>query len=73
MVSFFRRGQADAAVPVAIQVVLALLGEELHRALESLSGADGPDQLRVGEAGVQKIRLPAQLGGGMGVGVGDQG
>ena len=30
-----RRGQADAAVPVAIQVVLALLGEELHRALES--------------------------------------
>ena len=68
-----RRGQADAAVPVAIQVVLALLGEELHRALESLSGADGPDQLRVGEAGVQKIRLPAQLGGGMGVGVGDQG
>ena len=47
-------------------MVLALLGEELHRALESLSGADGPDQLRVGEAGVQKIRLPAQLGGGMG-------
>ena len=68
-----RRGQADAAVPVAVQVVLALLREELHRALESLSGADGPDQLRIGEAGVQKIRLPAQLGGRVGVGVGDQG
>ena len=30
------------------------------------------DQLRIGQARVQQVRLPAQLGGGVGVGVGDQ-
>ena len=58
---------------MAVQVVLALLGEELHRAQEPLPRADSPDELRVADAGVQKVRLPPQLGGGVGVGVGEQG
>ncbi len=66
-------GEAHAAAPVAVQVVLALLREELNRAQKPRPGADGPDQTRVGQGGVQEVRFPAQLGGGVGVGVGDQG
>ena len=66
------RGEADAAVPVSIQVVFTLLREKFHRAAESIPGADGPDQLRIGQSRIQQVRLPAQLAGGVGVGVGDQ-
>ena len=66
-------GEADAAVAVAVQMVFALLRKKFHSAIEPLPGADGPDKLRIGEAGVQQVRLPAQLAGGVGVGVGDQG
>ena len=66
------RRQADAALPVAVQMVLALLREELHGAQKALSGADGLYQFRIGAARVQQVRLPAQLGGGVGVGVGHQ-
>ena len=34
------RGQAHAAVPVAVQMVLALLGEKLDRTQKALAGAD---------------------------------
>ena len=68
-----RRGQAHSAVPVAVQVVLPLLREELDGAGKPRSGADGLHQLRVVQAGVQDVCLPAQLGGGVGVGVGHQG
>ena len=58
---------------MAVEVVLALLGEELDGAVEALPGLDGMGQLRVGQAGIQQIGLPPQLGGGVGVGVGHQG
>ena len=67
------RCQADAAVPVSVQVVLALLRKELDGPAKALPGPDGPDQLRIGPPGVQQIGLPPQLGGGVGVRVGDQG
>ncbi len=59
-----RRRQAHTAVPVSVQMVFALLREELHRAQKALTGAEGVDQLRIGEAGVQQVGLPAQPGGG---------
>ena len=68
----FRGGKADAAVPVAVKVVLALLGEEFHGAAEALAGPEGVGQGGVGGADVQEVGLPAQPGRGVGVGVGDQ-
>ena len=66
-------GEADAAVPVAVQVVLALLGEELHSAQKVLACSNGVDQAGVRDVSIQQVGLPSQLGRGVGVGVGNQG
>ena len=67
--------QALAAVPMAVEVVLALLGKKLDGAPEPLCRApfQRPGQGGVGQVDVQQVGLPPQLVGRMGVGVGDQG
>ena len=54
-------------------MVLALLGEKLYGAAEALPGLHGVLEGGIGEAAVQQVGLPAQLLGGVGVGVGHQG
>ncbi len=66
------RGQAAAAVAVAVQMVLSLLWVKFHRAGQSLPGLQSPAQGGIGGRDVQQIGLPPQLGGGMGVRMGDQ-
>lgn len=56
-------GQAHAAVPVAVPVVFALLGEELHRAPQAVPRLQGTLYRRVGELCLQHVGLPAQLWG----------
>ena len=67
------RGEAHPTVPVAVKVVLALLGEKLNGTVKALPGLDGPGQLRVGQARVQQVGLPPQFGRRVGIGVGHQG
>ncbi len=54
-------------------MILSLLGEKFHRSLKAFAGLDRLNQLRIRQAGIQQIGLPAQLGGRVGVGMGDQG
>ena len=73
------RLQADAALAMAVAVVLALFRVELHRGREPLvagrvlRGADGLAQAEKIEAGGKEVGLAAELGGRVTVGVGDEG
>ena len=66
------RSQADAAVAVPVQVILPLLREKFDRPQEALTRADGVNHSGIGERGIHQVGLPPQLGGGVGVGVGDE-
>ncbi len=66
------RLQPEAAMPVAVQVVLAFLGKKLDGAAEALPGAQGPGQLGINRGDLKYIGLPAQFLGRVGVGVGHQ-
>ncbi len=68
-----RRLQAHAAGAVAVQVVLALLGEELDRAAVPLPRLQRPADREVVEVGVEGAGLAAQHGRRVGVRVADQG
>ena len=59
-------------MPVAVQMVLALLGKKLEGAAEPFFGAQGLGQVGVGGRHPKDVGLSAQLLGRMGVGVGDQ-
>ena len=56
------RGQAYAAVPVAVQMVLALLGEKLDRAEKALPGADRARERGVIPFPLYHVGLAAELG-----------
>ena len=64
--------QTDVAVAVPVEVVLALLGEELQRALVPLPRLQRPAEREVVQLGVEDAHLPPQLLRRMGVGVGHQ-
>ncbi len=67
-----RRFQTNLAGAVAVQMVLAFLGEELDGAFKALAGLNGvPDGRVTGLAGEQ-IGLARQLRGRMGVRIGDE-
>lgn len=68
----FRRGEPEAAVPVVVQVVLAFFGKEFQGAAKSAACGQGASKTGIGGLPFQKIGLPAQLGGRVGVGVGDE-
>ena len=55
------RGEADLAAPVAVQVVLALLGKELERASVPLARLQGAAKGEVVEVGIEYAHLPAEL------------
>ena len=57
---------------VSVQMVLAFLGEKLEGAAKALPGAQGPGQVGISRGDVKDIGLPAQLLGGVGVGIGHQ-
>ena len=65
-------GETDVAVAVPVEVVLALLGEELQRAPVSLPRLQRPAEREVVQLGVEDAHLPPQLLRRMGVGVGHQ-
>ena len=67
-----RPAPADAAGAVPVEVVLALLGEELDRAGEPVAGLQRPPDGAVVEVGVEHRGLPAQRRRRVRVGVGDQ-
>ena len=67
-----RRFQADVAGAVAVQVVLALLGEKFDGALETLARLDGAPEGRVTGLAGEQIGLARQLCRRMGVRVGDE-
>ena len=68
----FGRGQAHAAVPVAVQMVLALLGEKLDCAGKALPGADRAHKRGVIALALDEIRLAAELSRRVRVRVRDQ-
>ena len=60
------------AIPMAVQMVFPLLGEKLDGAIQPRSGFNGPlEGGKAGRAG-KKRGLPAQLGGGMRVRIGNK-
>ena len=66
------RREADLAAPVAVQVVLPLLGKELERAPVPFARLQGAAKGEVVEVGVEHAHLPPQLLRRVGVGVRDE-
>ena len=67
------RRHPDVAGAVAVEVVLALLGEELDGAAEAVAGAQRPVDGEVVDVGqLERRRLPAEHGRRVRVGVGHQ-
>ena len=65
--------QAHAAGAVAVEVVLALLGEELHRTAVAVAGLERPAHGEVVEVGVEDAGLAAEHRRRVGVGARRQG
>ena len=64
--------EADVAMAVPVQVVLALLGKEFQRAPVPLARLQRPAQGEVVQLGVEDAHLPSELFRGVGVGVGHE-
>ena len=54
-------GEADPAVAVPVQMVLALLGKELERAFVPHPGLQRPAEREVVQVGVEDAHLPSEL------------
>ena len=66
------RREPHVAFAVAVEMILALLGEELDRADVAVAGLERVADGEVVELAVEEGRLAPELAGRMGVGVGDQ-
>ena len=60
------------AFPVAVKMIFALLRKEFNGALKALAPLYGAVEPRIGHGNVKQAGLPAQLGGRVGVRVGDK-
>ena len=65
----FLRGEPHVALAVAVEVILAFLGEELDRAGIALAGLERAAQREVIHVAIERRRLAAELAGRMRVGV----
>ncbi len=70
-----RRFPIDLAFAMAVVMVLALFGEKFNRALENsgITRLEGLEDGWIRQVGVENGRFAGQLGGRVGVGVGDEG
>ena len=64
--------QANAAVAVPVQMVLALFWIKFQRAAKPLARLDGVRHGGIGKRAIQQIGFPAQLGGRVRIGIGDE-
>ena len=58
---------------MAVKVVLAFLGKKLDGAEEARAGPDRFPHGRVGDVRIKDVRLTSDLGGRVGIGIGDEG
>ena len=64
--------QTDLTFPVPVKVVLALFREELYRSLKTLLFTHRFDEEIIIKGDIKNVRLPSELGRGVGIRVGDK-
>ena len=70
----FNWGESRPAFPVAVKMILSLLGKVLKGPQKTLwiTGFQCVSNCKVGKVCVKKVCFPSQIGRRMGIGIGDQ-